>query len=85
LRTSLLEKLLADGIEKKDLKITDGKTGFLGITKLATEYSDGVIIGSENLNEDVSKYLDTLKKPVLGFQPEDRYIDAYDEFYNKFL
>ncbi|HPT11714.1 MAG TPA: glycogen/starch synthase, partial [Bacteroidales bacterium] len=85
LRTSLLEKLLADGIEKKDLKITDGKTDFLGITKLATEYSDGVIIGSENLNEDVSKYLDTLKKPVLGFQPEDKYIDAYDEFYNKFL
>jgi len=85
LRASLLEKLQADGIEKKDLKITDGKTDFLGITKLATEFSDGVIVGSENINEDVSKYLDSLKKPVLGFQPEDKYIDAYDEFYNKFL
>jgi starch synthase len=85
LRSSLLDKLLADGIDKKDLKIAEGKTDFLGITKLATEYSDGVIIGSENLNEDVSKYLGSLKKPVLEFQPEDKYIDAYDEFYNKFL
>jgi len=85
LRSSLREKLIADGIDKKDLKVIDGNTDFLSITKLATEFSDGVIVGSENLNEDVHKYLEGVKIPLLDFQSEDKYIDAYNEFYDKFL
>ena len=57
----------------------------MNITKLAAEFSDGVIIGSENINDDVHKYLNNIKIPVLEFQPEDKYIDAYNEFYDKFL
>lgn len=85
LRPSLHEKLMADGIEKKDLKLMEGKTDFASVTKLAIEYSDGVIVGSDTIDKEVQSYLSSIKKPVLEFQTEDKYIDAYDEFYNQFL
>lgn len=85
LRSTLHEKLIADGIDKKDIKAIDGKVDFMNITRLAVDFSDGVIIGSDNIDKEVSSYLGTIKKPVLEFQPEDKYIDAYNEFYDKFL
>lgn len=85
LKSSLPQKLMADGIEKKDVKVIEGQTDFASITKLAIEYSDGVIIGSENIDEEVSKYLGSVEKPVLTFQPEEHYIDAYNEFYDRFF
>jgi len=49
------------------------------------KYSDGIIIGSEDVNEELKKYLITVNKPVLEFKDESEYIDAYNDFYDKIL
>lgn len=85
LKSSLPNKLIIDGIDKKDIKLIENKTDFASLTKLAIEYSDGVIIGSENIDQDVQSYLKTVKKPLLEYQSEERYIDAYNEFYDQFF
>jgi starch synthase len=58
---------------------------FVNVSKLAIKYSDGIIIGSEDINPELSKYLGTINKPVLGFKDETEYIDAYNDFYDKIL
>ena len=85
LKQTLSDKLVADGIEKSALKAIKAKTDFLSITRLATEYSDGVIIGCENIDPEVQKYLDGINIPLLKYQGEDNYIDAYNEFYDKLI
>ena len=83
-RPTFANKLKYDGIEGENLKLI--KTpDFVNITKLALKYSDGIIIGSENINEELAKYISTTDKPVLPLKDESQYIDAYNEFYDKIL
>jgi starch synthase len=73
-----------DGIEGENLRLIKDPN-FVNISKLAIKYSDGIIIGSEEINEELSKYISTINKPVLPFIDESQYIDAYNEFYDKIL
>jgi starch synthase len=61
------------------------KPDFINVSKLAIKYSDGIIIGSEKINDDLTKYLKTVDKPVLPYKDESQYIDAYNDFYDKIL
>jgi starch synthase len=58
---------------------------FVNVSKLAIKYSDGIIIGSEDINDELNKYISTINKPVLPFKDETEYIDAYNDFYDKIL
>ena len=55
------------------------------IAKLAIQYSDAVIIGSQDVNEELIKHVESTGKPVLGYQAEDEYIEAYSKFYDEVL
>ena len=78
------EKVKLDGINAKDLK--HYKTAnFVNLMKSAIDFSDGVIIGSPSVNPEVVEYLKNTDKPFLEFQPMDRYIDAFSEFYDEIL
>jgi len=81
-RESFAAKLSADGIDSKDPDFSDG-ADFYDISRLAIDNSDGIIIAGSEINEEVKKYIATLDKPVLGYQDEETYIDAYNEFYDK--
>jgi len=83
-RSSFADKLRYDGIDGESLKIVKNPD-FVNISKLAIKYSDAVIIGSEVINDEISKYIKTISKPVLAFQDESTYIDAYNDFYDKML
>jgi starch synthase len=61
------------------------KPDFVNVSKLAIKYSDGIIIGSEDINEELANYVKTINKPVLSYKDESQYIDAYNEFYDKIL
>lgn len=50
----------------------------------AVAFSDGVIIGSENLSESVHKVLEGNNRPVLDYQAEEP-LPGVVEFYNTFL
>ncbi|MCJ7819894.1 MAG: glycogen synthase, partial [Bacteroidales bacterium] len=85
LRSSLADKLEADGIDKNALQSIRDSADFLNLTKLAAENSDGIIIGCDLIDEVVRKYLTGVDKPLLDYQGEESYIDAYNDFYDKIL
>ncbi len=77
------EKLLLDGIEDSDVEaIKNQEVSFEDLTRLALKYSDGVIQGSEQINEDLKKAAQDSALPFLDYQPADNYIDAYNGFYD---
>lgn len=80
-RPTFADKLRFDGIDGESLKLV--KTpDFVNVSKLAIKYSDAVIVGSEDINSELHKHIRSLNKPVLEFQDESKYIDAYNEFYD---
>src|ERR1035437_9650819 len=83
-RSTFADKLRFDGIDGENLKLVK-KPDFVNVSKLAIKDSDGIIIGSEDINEELKKYLITVNKPVLEFKDETEYIDAYNDFYDKIL
>lgn len=80
-RSTFADKLRFDGIDGESLKLV--KTpDFVNVSKLAIRYSDAVIVGSEEINDELHKHIRSLNKPVLEFQDESKYIDAYNDFYD---
>jgi len=80
----LIKKLTWDGMEEVDLDIIS-EPSYLNWMKLAINYSDGIIFGSQKIEENVKKYVTQSGLPSLEFHPEETYIDAYSEFYDKIL
>ncbi len=83
-RESVTDKLVSDGIDKKHLDFPGG-ANYFNISRLAIDNSDGIIIGSKDIGKDVEKYIKSQNKPLLGYQDEEDYIDAYNEFYDKIV
>ncbi len=78
------EKASINNLSESDLTAYQNDNGFT-LHKGAHSYSDAVIQGSENIDEDVLESLKSMEKPFLEYQGEDTYIDAYLEFYKAFL
>jgi starch synthase len=81
---ALSEKMKVEGMTNKDLAHYKDPN-YVNLMKAAIEDSDAVIIGSEKINPEIAKHLKTIKKPVLEFQKEDAYIEAYSDFYDTLL
>ena len=86
LRKELAQKLKTDGAKDSDLKGIKADTSFVGLTKLAIDMADGVIQGSETINQDVLDYIATKKDtPFLPYQSPETYMDAFNVFYDVVL
>ena len=85
-RKEFASKLKMDGAKDSDLKGIKADTSFTGLTKLAIDFADGVIQGSETINQDVLDYIATKKHtPFLPYQSPDVYMDKFNEFYDVIL
>ena len=85
-RKEFASKLKMDGAKDSDLKGIKADTSFTGLTKLAIDFADGVIQGSETINQDVLDYIATKKHtPFLPYQSSDVYMDKFNEFYDVIL
>ena len=74
------EKIQFDAID--DEKITDLKEpSYFNVMKVAIDNSDAVIIGSEDIPEQLDTYIDTLSKPVLKYHKIEDFSQAYLDFY----
>jgi len=85
LDSSYSDKLLFESIQKSDVPDLE-KPNFFNVTKTAVDYSDGVILGSSNVNSDIVDYLK--KDDIMSLDYQDRegeYVAAYDEFFDKVL
>lgn len=76
------KKLLVEGVSPEDVKIIDDPS-YLNVSKLAIDYSDGIIQGTEKINEKIKDYVKSSGKLFLEYQPKETYIDTYNEFYDK--
>ena len=56
---------------------------YANVSKLAIDYSDGIIKGTEKINNEVEQYIKSQDKLFLEHQPKETYIDAYNDFYEK--
>ncbi len=81
---SFKNKVWVEGVKDSDL-INLQPANYENISKLAINMSDAVILGSEQVDQEVSDYVHKLNKPVLSFQSMDKYIEAYSDFYDEIL
>jgi starch synthase len=79
-----LNKIKMEGITTKDLKHYKN-ANYVSMIKAAVDFSDGIIFGSPEISPELGKYVRESGKPFLEFQPMDKYIDAYSDFYDEIL
>ena len=82
---SFSEKFIAkasiNNLNEDDLKAYQNGSG-VTLHKGAISYADALVIGSEEVSESVTKALNGIDKPVMGYLRDDENLDAYLEFYN---
>ena len=83
LNSSMAAKIAEDGINIDEISIINQPT-YVNLSKLAIDYSDATIKGSELINSDLETYMKSSKKPFLDYQSKENYIDSYFDFYNTF-
>ena len=79
------EKVLFGGVTEKDVEVL-GQPDGINLAKLAASWSDGIIVGSEGVDEEVLKYCKESGLPMLDFNAEafenGSYIEDYNSFYD---
>ena len=81
---TFLNKASINNLETEDLiAYQDGDN--ISLHAGASTFSDALIKGSEELDENVIAELEKLDKPVLDFKGEEEYLSAYLEFYHSLL
>jgi starch synthase len=77
------KKLRIDGVEDQHVeRLMNGNVDFNALTKLAIDYSDGIIQGSKNINGDLKQYIVEKNVHFLDYCCPETYIEKYNEFYS---
>ena len=79
------DKMMFGGVSESDVEILSEPTG-INLAKLAASYSDGVILGAENVAPELIEYCKEAGLPVLPFNAgklqDGSYIEDYNSFYD---
>ena len=79
------EKVLFGGVTEKDVEVL-GQPDGTNLAKLAASWSDGIIVGSEGVDEEVLEFCKESGLPMLDFNAEalenGSYIEDYNSFYD---
>ncbi len=78
------KKMKTKGVDSAKLVLYE-EPNYLNISKIAIDYADGVIIGSEKINPELEKYAREQGKPLLEYHDKETYIDAYNDFYDEVM
>ena len=82
----LKEKILFGGVSAEDVKILEDADG-INLAKLAANYSDGIILGSDGIDEGLAEYCRKSGLPILEYNAEavanGSYIEDYNSFYDQ--
>ena len=80
------DRILFGGVTEKDVELLKEPTG-INLAKLAASYSDGIILGSDNIDEELKAFCEGKGLPMLPFNEEalknGSYIEDYNSFYDK--
>ncbi len=79
------DKIVFGGVSADDVNVLEKPTG-INLAKLAVDYSDGVIMGSENIDDELVRYCKESGLPLLpynaGSVKDGSYVEEYNNFYN---
>lgn len=77
-----IKKILFDEIEEEAIEELANPT-YVNLMKLAIKNSDGVIIGSPEIDSELEGFLKDVTIPVLKYHKIESLSDAYKEFYSQ--
>jgi starch synthase len=77
----MIEKIRFDNVDESAITLLENPT-YTNIMKVAINYSDALIVGSQEIPDELQTYLNDSEKPVLEYQEQDAFAEAYTEFYN---
>jgi starch synthase len=77
---SMGQKVQFDNIPKEDITELDNPT-FENIMMASINHSDGVVIASDMVSSNLTKFIEASKKPFLPFVPKEKLAEAYIQFY----
>lgn len=77
-------KLKMNNITDGDTELVDDPS-YVNLSKMAVQYSDAVIQGSPKINSEITEFIQSSGKLFLDYQPENTYIDAYNDLFDKVL
>lgn len=80
LDNDMLKKVLFDNIPEGDVKMLE-VPDYNNVMKASIAHSDGVIIASENLSDELVKFVEASGKPFLPYVAKDKFAEAYTNFY----
>ncbi|HNR48697.1 MAG TPA: glycogen/starch synthase [Bacteroidia bacterium] len=78
------KKLMMDGISNADIKDLKNPC-FDSITIAAINKADAIIKGAEKLSTKVENHIKKSGKMVLPYQPDESYVEAYNNFYDEIM
>ena len=77
-------KILGGGMLNTDIRgIARLPVGYEDLMRLAIDYSDAIVLASENVNQRLLNYAQNSGKPIMPYAGEDK--EAYLNFYNSLL
>ena len=80
----LSSKMMFDNINESVSNVVS-KPDYESLMKLTIDHSDAVIIGSEDLSSNLTKYIETSGKPFLPFAAKDAIKEVYTDFIKSHL
>ena len=78
------EKSLIEGVNSDDVKVLEN-ADYLAINKLAIDWSDALIMGSESINEDLLAYAKASGKTFMDYKNGEEYVQAYSDLYDSLV
>jgi starch synthase len=81
LDSDMIKKVAFDGIDEEEIAALKTPS-YNNLLKVAIDFSDAVILASEEIPEDLQTYISNLEKPVLPYVSLQEFEEAYANFYN---
>ncbi|MDR3329587.1 MAG: glycogen/starch synthase [Prevotellaceae bacterium] len=73
------KKMMLSELKPEDVAVLSG-IGYVELMKFALSYADGVVVGSQHIDAELQKHIDTLSTPVLPYK-EGQFVEPYLNFY----
>ncbi|WP_394748371.1 glycogen/starch synthase [Spongiimicrobium salis] len=74
------KKINFDGVQEENIQALS-TPNYNNLLKVAVDFSDAVILATEDLPEDLEDHISNLQKPVLPYVPLQEFEEAYANFY----
>jgi starch synthase len=81
LNKDMINKVKFDNINEDAIDMLK-EPSYNNLMKVAIDYSDALIVGSEDIVEELDAYIKASNKPILEYKSKDEFGEAYTEFFN---